>query len=594
VGEDSDGDFRGTERFRVVGRIGAGGMGVVYEALDTESGRRVALKTLANLDGQAVQRFKNEFRALADLSHPHLVSLGELVEVDGAWFFTMDYIPGGDFMTYVCDRSAAVEATDSQRAFSAVTMRGSGLVTPWTREGSSDPAEPPHRFDEVRLRSSMVQLARGLCVLHAAGKVHRDIKPANLRVTPEGHLVILDFGLVSDVTTDDRDRDDNVVGTASYMAPEQAASQRVGPEADWYAVGVLLYEALVGRLPYVGSWLQVIMDKQMFLPPRPRARSRTIPRDLDALCMALLAIEPAARPSGREVLARLGAGEADEVALTGTSSAHRAPFVGRRHELELLDAAFDDVRGGAPVAVLLEGDSGVGKSALVRRFLDALAATERGVVVLAGRCYERESVPYKAFDGVVDALSHYLLRHDDAVTEAVLPRQAGLLAQVFPVLRQQKAFALADADDARRSAGAALAAVRGDPRAPDAARGARAAGPGDRRHAVGRSRQPGAPGRGAAHARRTGAPPHRHRAPRGRGHRGDDRSRAYPPRPGGAARRRRGAGAGASAPGALTGEPQPRQRHRARGQRPSAVHRRAGAVRARRRQHRRGGGLAPR
>ncbi len=172
-------------------------------------------------------------------------------------------------------------------------------------------------------------------------------------------------------------------------------------------------------------------------------------RELDALCMALLAIDPRARPNGREVLARLGAGEAGEIALTSTSSAHQPPFVGRRRELELLDAAFEDAQAGAPVAVLVEGESGVGKSALVRRFLDALAATERGVIVLAGRCYERESVPYKAFDGVVDALSRYLLRLDDASIEALLPRQAGLVAQVFPVLRQLKAFTLAEATDAR-------------------------------------------------------------------------------------------------------------------------------------------------
>ncbi|MBK9035612.1 MAG: AAA family ATPase [Myxococcales bacterium] len=454
MAEDADGEFRGTERFQVLGRIGAGGMGVVYEATDGESGRRVALKTLTNLDGQALLRFKNEFRALADLSHPNLVSLGELLEVQGAWFFTMEYVPGVDFMTYVCDRTGAAGDTISAvsaigASGSAITMRGTPAARPWTRQVPTEDTGPPHAFDEIRLRSALVQLARGLCVLHNAGKVHRDIKPANIRVTPEGHVVLLDFGLVSDLAVDDRSTDGHIVGTASYMAPEQAASERVGPEADWYAVGVLLYEALVGRLPYTGSWLQVIMDKQMFQPPRPRARTRAIPRDLDALCMALLAIDPRTRPTGREVLARLGAGDAGQVTLTSTSSAHVPPFVGRRRELELLDAAFEDTTAGAPVAVLVEGESGVGKSALVRRFLDALAATEGGVTVLAGRCYERESVPYKAFDGVIDALSHFMMRLDDDAAAALLPRQAGLMAQVFPVLRQLKPFTMADVSEAR-------------------------------------------------------------------------------------------------------------------------------------------------
>ena len=445
----SGADFRGTERFQVLGKIGAGGMGVVYEARDAESGRRVALKTLTHLDGQALMRFKTEFRALADLNHPNLVSLGELVETDGDWFFTMEFVPGVDFMRHVCDVEGAAHDTlrdsapSDEVSATEVTMQASPLRKPWAGDA------PPHLFDETRLRSALVQLARGLCVLHAAGKVHRDIKPANIRVTPEGQVVILDFGLVSDLKMDDRSTEGHIVGTASYMAPEQAASARVGPEADWYSVGVLLYEALVGRLPYVGSRLQVITDKQKFLPPRPRASTPSVPRDLDNLCGALLALDPRARPTGREVLARLGASESGEPALASASSSHVPPFVGRRDELATLAAAFEATRKGDPVAVLIEGDSGVGKSALARQFLDELQIAEPRVVVLAGRCYERESVPYKAFDGVVDALSRYMLKLDGESAGALLPRQASLMAQVFPVLRRLKAFTVAELPQAR-------------------------------------------------------------------------------------------------------------------------------------------------
>ena len=443
-------DFRGTARFRVLRRIGAGGMGVVYEARDDETGRTIAVKTLSNLDGQALLRFKQEFRSLADLNHPNLVSLGELVEADGAWFFTMELVPGVDFMRHVCSAEGA--AGDTLRDEQATVENGP--ASPSVERGPEPEPRPatagePHVFDEQRLRPALIQVARGLCALHAAGKVHRDIKPENIRVTPEGRVVILDFGLVSDLDGEGLSHDSNIVGTASYMAPEQAAAQRVGPEADWYAVGVLLYEAMVGRRPHVGSWLQVIMDKQMFAPPRPRAQQPWLPADLDALCTALLQIAPASRPSGREVLARLGAGESGEIALPASSSSHAPPFVGRAAELSVLAAAFADTRGGAPVAVLIEGESGVGKSAVVRRFLDGLATGERSAVVLAGRCYERESVPYKAFDGVVDALSRYMRRLDGEVAGALLPRQASLMAQVFPVLRQLKAFALAEAVEPR-------------------------------------------------------------------------------------------------------------------------------------------------
>jgi hypothetical protein len=443
-------EFRGTERFHVQSRIGAGGMGVVYEARDDETGRTVALKTLANLDGQALLRFKNEFRSLADLSHPNLVALGELVEADGEWFFTMEYVPGVDFMSHVCsaEGSAGDTLRDAGPTLEIDEIPPAVAVGP-EREPGPGPSSEPHVFDEQRLRPALVQLARGLCALHAAGKVHRDIKPENIRVTPDGHVVILDFGLVSDLEAEELSADSNMVGTASYMAPEQAGGQRVGPEADWYAVGVLLYEAMVGRRPYVGSWLQVVMDKQMFAPPRPRAQQPWLPADLDALCMALLQIVPGARPTGREVLARLGAGESGEVTLPSVSSSHAPPFVGRDAELTTLAAAFADTRAGEPVAVLIEGESGVGKSAVVRRFLDGLGSSERRAVVLAGRCYERESVPYKAFDGVVDALSRYMRRLDGEIAASLLPRQASLMAQVFPVLRQLKAFAMAEAIEAR-------------------------------------------------------------------------------------------------------------------------------------------------
>jgi hypothetical protein len=225
------------------------------------------------------------------------------------------------------------------------------------------------------------------------------------------------------------------------MAPEQAASERVGPEADWYSVGVLLYEALTGRLPHSGSAYKVIMDKQRVVPASPATCRPGVPPDLDALCMDLLAFEPGARPSGAEVLRRLGV----ESPVTSASqrSTHsvsqRPPFVGREAELAVLMEAYRRIRGGATAAVVVEGESGVGKTALVRRFVDDLA--EQGAVVLTGRCYEREAVTYKAVDGVVDSMCHYLVHLPNDASAALVPRGAALLGQVFPVLRKVKAIA---------------------------------------------------------------------------------------------------------------------------------------------------------
>jgi tetratricopeptide (TPR) repeat protein len=143
--------------------------------------------------------------------------------------------------------------------------------------------------------------------------------------------------------------------------------------------------------------------------------------------------DPEARPSGETVLRALGAADATEEV---RSQPQRAPFVGRLRELDQLKAAFADSRDGKPVTVLVHGESGVGKSALVRQFLDRLRGEVRGAVVLAGRCYERESVPYKALDGVIDSLARWMMRIPPVEAAGLLPLRANLLAQVFPVLQR--------------------------------------------------------------------------------------------------------------------------------------------------------------
>jgi hypothetical protein len=390
------------DRYALVREVGSGGMGVVYEAMDGE--RRVAIKTLRHVDAEAIYRLKAEFRSLQDISHPNLIQLGELVESGGRWFLSMEFVDGVDFLGYV----------------------------------QGTPARGGVACDVERLRHALRQLAAGLAVLHGAGKIHRDVKPGNVLVTDAGRVVLLDLGLVAD--TSDRTGSGTIVGTASYMAPEQAASAQRHPAGDWYAVGVMLYEALTGRLPFEGEPLRVLMAKQSSEPPAPSALVAGVPADLDDLCVRLLHTDPAARPSGSEILRRLGATGPAFAGGTRPSGSGSALFVGRGRELDRLERAFDR-SCQQPTVVALVGESGVGKSALVAEFLRQRRAVEPDLVALTGRCYEREQIPYKALDGVLDELAEAIGSLPRAEAARLVPADAALLCRLFPVLRRARCIA---------------------------------------------------------------------------------------------------------------------------------------------------------
>ncbi len=435
-------DLRENGRFDVLRRLGEGGMGVVYEAYDRERRMRVALKTLRTLSAEGILRFKNEFRSLQDLSHPNLCTLGELITLGRQWFFTMELVDGVDLLGWVRPKREGAPSSplSTSRDFvdpspSADTMRPHASAV----QRMERSLRPP--VDLGRLRAALVELARGVTALHAAGVVHRDIKPSNILVEGKtGRVVLLDFGLAQS-STRAGESDIRVVGTADYMAPEQASGRKVGPEADWYSVGVVLYEALTGSVPFSGAPLEVLLQKQGRDPMPPRALAPETPADLDALCVGLLRKDARERFGAKDLYERLLRGA--DAAELASAAPREARFVGRRAELAALEAAWERTRGGAPVTVHVRGESGVGKSALVRRFVEGLRKSAADVVVLQGRCYERESVPYKALDGVVDALARWLARLPKVDAAMMLPARAGLLAEVFPVLRRVEAVASA-------------------------------------------------------------------------------------------------------------------------------------------------------
>ncbi|NVB79819.1 MAG: protein kinase [Kofleriaceae bacterium] len=391
--------FAGNARFELRRVVGEGGMGLVYEAYDHERGLTVALKTVRALDAQTLYRLKTEFRARVDLEHRNLVRLGELLYDDGHWFFTMELVDGWSFLDWV-------------------------RMGPSTEDDSSDQFVDPTGGMEARLRSAVTQLASGLEALHRDGKVHRDLKPSNVLVTRKGRVVVLDFGLVGENAGHSANHD--VVGTAAYMAPEQARTPSVDAAADLYSMGVMMYEAIAGRLPFDGAPLEILMRKQQEDPPPPHAK--TISPELAKLCMELMCRRPEARPTASAVIARLTA--------RAQSEDRQPPFVGRSRELAQLDAALDEVTDGLTTTVFVEGESGIGKSALVRSFVERIERQRRNVLVLSGRCYERESVPFKGIDGVVDSLARELARRPSADVSKHLSNEVDALSRVFPVLRR--------------------------------------------------------------------------------------------------------------------------------------------------------------
>jgi eukaryotic-like serine/threonine-protein kinase len=270
AGADDRGAFPSFPGYELIGVIGQGGMGVVYKARNTRLGRVVALKTITELDlkkPSQTGRFLDEARAAARLQHPNIITVHEIGEHQGRPYFVQEFVDGGDLKKRLADKPMAVRAS-----------------------------------------AELVEtLAGAVHAAHKAGIVHRDLKPSNILLTTEGVPKVADFGLAKLVGGDSgRTQSGQVVGTPSYMAPEQAEgrSRDVGPAADVYALGTILYEALTGRPPFLGDTQIETLRLVCSAEPVPPKQSRPdIPRDLETICLKCLEKEPSKRYASGELLA---------------------------------------------------------------------------------------------------------------------------------------------------------------------------------------------------------------------------------------------------------------------------------------------------
>ena len=246
-------------RYRIVRKLGTGGMANVYLAEDEVLGRRVAIKILNDRhagDDQFVERFRREAKNAASLSHPNIVSIYDRGEAEGTYYIAMEYLDGRSLKELIVARG---------------------------------PAPVNVAIDYAR------QILAALRFAHRHGIVHRDIKPHNIVVGPDGRLKVTDFGIARSGTSQMTEAG-SIIGTAQYLSPEQAKGAPVDQTSDLYAVGVVLYELLTGVVPFTGDTpVEIAMKHLSTTPEPPSAKRAEIPRELDYVVMRALAKDPSER-----------------------------------------------------------------------------------------------------------------------------------------------------------------------------------------------------------------------------------------------------------------------------------------------------------
>jgi len=380
--------------YRLLEKIAAGGMGDVYKAEDTKLGRTVALKLLpqaVNQDPNARRRFLNEAQSASALNHPNIVIIHAIEEAGGLDFIVMEYVEGQTLKRMIVQDGA---------------------------------------LPFIGLLDVGIQIAEALEAAHTVNVIHRDIKSANVLITPRGIAKVLDFGLAKNIRgmTDKVDKEAAtlldltgegvVMGTASYMSPEQTRGEVLDLRSDIFSLGTVLYEAATRSLPFPGQSVLAIMDSISRVAQTPPSQIRPeLPPEFDAILARALAKERERRY-----------GSAAEMAndlrnlRTGITDSWRGPsvvydrdlidtsatsFVGREAELGKLEGFLRQAIEGKGRVVFITGEPGIGKTSLSDEFLRRARSQSKGLMVSRGRCIEQYGTG-EAYLPFLDALGSLL------------------------------------------------------------------------------------------------------------------------------------------------------------------------------------------